>query len=212
MMDDPTGRPAPLPGPAEHGDEAKRAIRRSLLDRRRALPSGAVATASRAIEAQLRTLAELAPGSGSRLLLYAPDPDEVDLTGLIVRPPAGWGVLLPRVVDGRIVAVPYRAGEELVVSRLGIREPTGEAIDPAHIDAVVVPGVAFTADGARLGRGAGMYDRLLPGLARAIRIGVCMEGFVLDALPVEAHDASVAVVVTDASVRRSAADGRAASA
>ena len=192
---------------------AKRALRRELLDRRRALPVEHVAAASAAVVATLRTLPELAAtaraddGAPRGLLLYAADPDEVSLDALIAAPPAGWRVLLPRVERGAIVAVPCPPGTPLAVGDRGIREPSGDAVGPDAVGAVVVPGVAFTPEGARLGRGAGMYDRLLPLLGGAVRIGVCVEPLVRDVVPLEAHDATVDLVVTDASVRRSPMTG-----
>jgi 5-formyltetrahydrofolate cyclo-ligase len=73
--------------------------------------------------------------------------------------------------------------------------------DPASIDVVIVPGLAFTPDGRRLGQGGGWYDRLLPTLrADALVVGVCFREQLVDALPVEDHDVAVHVVVTDAGV------------
>lgn len=186
---------------------AKRALRRELLAVRRALTPEEVAAGSAAVVTALRALPELATtwhaADGPRdLLLYAADPDEVSLDALVAAPPPGWRVLLPRVEDGRIVTVPCPPGASLTVGHRGIREPVGGPVATGRIGVVVVPGVAFTRDGARLGRGAGMYDRLLPGLDGAVPIGVCLERMVLDELPVETHDVRVDVVVTDASVRR----------
>jgi 5-formyltetrahydrofolate cyclo-ligase len=72
--------------------------------------------------------------------------------------------------------------------------------DPAWPDVVIVPGLAFTSDGERLGQGGGWYDRFL-----AVRRGDCIAigvGFreqLLDALPTEDHDVVLDVVVTDGS-------------
>ena len=187
--------------------DAKRELRAALLAERRAIPAATLAAASASIAGALRSLPELVPGHATdprprQVLLFAADPDEVDLDALLVGPPATWQVLLPRVVAGDLVAVAHRPGAPLVAGFRGIREPDGEPADLTSIAAVVVPGVAFTADGARLGRGAGMYDRLLPRLPGALRIGVCLERFVRPELPIEPHDAGVDLVVTDASVRR----------
>lgn len=179
---------------------AKRALRRDLLAARRALPRDVVVAASDRIVAALRALPELA--GAHALLLYAADPDEVDLDALVAHAPGGCRILLPRVEDGEVVAVPHAPDASLAVGHRGIREPVGAPVDLATVDVVVVPGVSFGPSGERLGRGAGMYDRLLPRLADAVRVGVCMERFVRDGLPVESHDAHVDVVVTDASVRR----------
>ena len=71
--------------------------------------------------------------------------------------------------------------------------------DPVTIDLVVVPGVAFTASGHRLGQGGGWYDRFLPGLRPGVmRIGVCFAECLVDELPTEAHDVVMDRVITDA--------------
>lgn len=188
---------------------AKRDVRRVLLARRRALPAATIAAASRSIVDALRDLPELA--GRRRVLLYASDPDEVSLDALIDAPPDGWTVLLPRVVDGGLVAVAHPPGAPLVAGFRGIREPSGaptpDASDELAIDVVLVPGVAFTPDGARLGRGAGMYDRFLARRTGTVHVGVCMETSVVADLPLESHDVAVDVLVTDASVRRRGTGG-----
>lgn len=71
------------------------------------------------------------------------------------------------------------------------RVPAGE------IDLVVCPGVAFTADGRRLGRGRGYYDRYLGDpVFRGFRVGVCYAHQLVDDLPVEPHDVRMDRVIT----------------
>lgn len=201
-MDDATTGAAPT-GASDAAAE-KRALRTELLAQRRALPTATIAGASSAVVASLRALPELGPGP-RRVLLYAADADEVSLEPLLTDPPEGWEVLLPRVEGTTLALVPHRPGDALVVGYRGVREPAGPPVAPSSVDVAVVPGVAFTPDGRRLGRGAGLYDRTLPTLEGAVRVGVCAERFVRPTLPVAAHDATVDVVVTDASVRRRAA-------
>ena len=63
---------------------------------------------------------------------------------------------------------------------------------PEVPDLIVVPGVAFTPEGLRLGQGGGWYDRFLPNInPHAISIGVCFSEQVVDELPQEPHDISV---------------------
>ncbi len=74
------------------------------------------------------------------------------------------------------------------------------AVDPARVDLILVPGLAFTTDGLRLGRGGGYYDRLLASLPpRTRRIGVCFATQIVATLPTEPHDQRVARVVTELS-------------
>lgn len=73
-----------------------------------------------------------------------------------------------------------------------------EEPDPGGVDVVVVPGVAFTAAGDRLGQGGGWYDRFLERIGdRAVTIGVGFAEQIVEALPVQAHDRRVDAVLTD---------------
>lgn len=88
---------------------------------------------------------------------------------------------------------------ELVNGQWDLREPRREEeklVALERIDLVLVPGMAFTKAGGRLGRGGGYYDRLLadPRL-RAKRLGVCFDFQVLGELPLEGHDREVEEVV-----------------
>jgi 5-formyltetrahydrofolate cyclo-ligase len=68
---------------------------------------------------------------------------------------------------------------------------------------VIVPGLAFTAAGERLGQGGGWYDRFLAHVRDdCVTVGVCFTDQVLDRVPTEAHDVRVDHVVTDAGVLR----------
>ena len=74
------------------------------------------------------------------------------------------------------------------------------AIDLSRVDLILVPGLAFTDDGARLGRGGGCYDRLLANCpAHTRRIGVCFATQLVASLPVEPHDQRVERVITESS-------------
>jgi 5-formyltetrahydrofolate cyclo-ligase len=76
-------------------------------------------------------------------------------------------------------------------------------VDPTWPDAVIVPGLAFTAAGDRLGQGGGWYDRFLSEVRPdCVSIGVCFAEQLVDALPVEPHDVPVDHVVTDRGVAR----------
>ena len=66
------------------------------------------------------------------------------------------------------------------------------------IDLIVVPGLAFSRDGHRLGRGAGFFDRLLAGpAAEAYKLGVRFDFQLLESIPIEPHDIVMDTVVTE---------------
>ena len=110
----------------------------------------------------------------------------------------GQCVLLPRVAGEHLVAVAHRPGDVLHTGSFGIAEPAGPPVDPAVIDVVLVPGLAFTRDGRRLGQGGGFYDRFLLLLRPdCMTVGVCFAEQVVDDLPSEAHDRILDALVTD---------------
>jgi 5-formyltetrahydrofolate cyclo-ligase len=69
---------------------------------------------------------------------------------------------------------------------------------PDNIDVIVVPGLAFSKDRHRLGRGSGYFDRLLAGPAKnAFKLGICFSFQLVDEVPTESHDVVMDGVVTD---------------
>lgn len=107
-------------------------------------------------------------------------------------------VVVPRVEGEAMRFFDY---DPLTMRRgaFGIEEPGPEArlCPPEEIDLMLVPGVAFTAAGDRLGRGRGYYDRYLSQQGmRALRIGVCYRHQVVGELPREPHDITMDQLIT----------------
>jgi 5-formyltetrahydrofolate cyclo-ligase len=74
-------------------------------------------------------------------------------------------------------------------------------VRPDELDLVVVPGVGFSRDGARMGSGQGYYDRLLERVRPDCPlVGLCYECQLFDELVVSPHDVFMDKVVTEASV------------
>ena len=103
------------------------------------------------------------------------------------------------IVSGEemILEVRELAPEQLAPGRWGIWEPTDEApllSDYSRLDLVVVPGVAFSSDGKRLGRGKSFYDRFLPLVPRAAFVGVCYPCQVVEQIPADPWDIGMDIV------------------
>lgn len=102
-------------------------------------------------------------------------------------------VCVPQVLDkcGRMRAVRISAWEDLAhIGSFGILEPSMKnpvIVMPNEIDLVIVPGVAFTLDGERIGMGGGYYDRFLSDI-RAVRIGFAFSCQIKDSLPTDVWD------------------------
>ncbi len=131
------------------------------------------------------------------ILLYAALPDEVPTQTLIAEAAsAGKQVLLPAVVGSDLELRLYTGDNDLDIGAFNIEEPKGKAFTRFEdIELAIIPGVAFTPEGLRLGRGRGYYDRLLPRLSAALKIGLCWPFQLLDELPAEPHDQPMDMVV-----------------
>jgi len=63
-------------------------------------------------------------------------------------------------------------------------------------DLIVLPGLAFSRTGDRLGRGKGFYDKYLSNY-RGVKIGVCFSDQLEDEIPTESHDIVLDYIVTE---------------
>ena len=146
-------------------------------------------------------IASSAAWLGARTVaIFAPQPREPDVE-LLWMHGTGKTLAYPRVTEGRLDLFRVAMLHELAPGAFGVREPLvkiDNAIDPGMLDLILVPGVAFTLSGDRLGRGGGYYDRLLASLpAHVCKIGVCFDSQVLHELPGEPHDQRVDSLVTE---------------
>ncbi len=137
----------------------------------------------------------------TEILVYMPLPDEVDLTEVIKTAlQDGKKVALPKIIskeDG-IIKFFYLDPQKTLTQQtaegtFGILEP--DETLPANPDTtlktlILVPGRAFTKDGARLGRGKGYYDRYLAKkrLPNVSIAGVCFGFQIVETLPTDAND------------------------
>ena len=135
--------------------------------------------------------------SARTVLLYHSLPDEV-CTHRLLDSLKGKTVLLPKVTgDSTMELRLYTSPCDLATGAFGIEEPVGAAFaDYGAIDVAVVPGMAFDAQGHRLGRGRGYYDRLLAQMPSVYKIGLCFGFQLLDNVPSEATDIVMDEVVS----------------
>ena len=203
------------------GGATKQAVRELVRARMAALGDAAWNRAAEGIAARLL---ELGAQRGWRAwMVFLPmaraerGRDEVDLTGLVqgLLGAGGVRVCLPRT-DWQSMTLEPAAVENLstdiVVGRYSLREPRADLLPLAlgDLDVVIVPGLAFDSTGARLGRGGGLYDRLLARMAglpagnRPVSVGVCVDEQVVEKVPVEAHDLRVDMILTPTTILRGA--------
>ena len=184
--------PPVVPHPA-----TKPALRRVFRSWRRALSVDVRAAAAASICARLVELD--AWKRAQVVLLYDALPGEVDLSMLVDA--AGRRTVALPVVVGRGQPLLLREWGNFSRGPFGIREPDARSptVDPASVDLVVVPGLAFDRRGGRLGQGGGFYDRTLRGMT-AVRLAVAYSPQVLPEVPMAAHDVRMHGVVTERGV------------
>jgi 5-formyltetrahydrofolate cyclo-ligase len=127
-------------------------------------------------------------------------------------------ILVAAIADGKIVCYPLShvrgrvlsfrsisSESELEPGRLGVREPANasELVPVQKIDLFVVPGLGFTQDGKRLGRGGGYYDATLEASSdHSRRIGLGFSEQVVEWVPTESCDIDMDLVVTESAIYR----------
>jgi 5-formyltetrahydrofolate cyclo-ligase len=173
--------------------EEKTALRHRLREAIRRLSPREWVEGSRRICDRLRNLPVMQESRS--ILFYRPMPEEPDVWPLALEALGqGREVGLLRYSAAQRLYVPcvIRRGREetdVVMGPFGVGEPGPDcpAMDAKRLDLVLVPGIGFSVDGARLGRGKGFYDRVLSGIS-GFRCGVAFDCQVVAALPVEPHD------------------------
>lgn len=188
------------PSQPGHHSAAKTALRDQLVTTRRRLGPAALGEVARDLAAVLTQAPEVRRAATvAAYVSIGSEPGTGPLLTLLRD--AGTRVLLPVLLpDGDLDWATYDGDEALAPARLGLLEPTGprlgvEAV--ATADAVLVPGLAVSPTGLRLGRGGGSYDRAL-GRVPVGTFTCCLllDGEVDLAVPAEPHDRPVTAAAT----------------
>jgi 5-formyltetrahydrofolate cyclo-ligase len=142
------------------------------------------------------------------VMLFLSMPHEIETGSLALRCwQAGKTVVVPKVSwdQRRMLPVEITSLQTgILTTHPGVREPnTGQPIPVNMIDLVVVPGIGFTPNGHRIGRGMGFYDRFLAqGDFVGVSCGLGFEEQVLEQIPVLDHDVPLSMLTTDTGIRR----------
>lgn len=150
------------------------------------------------------------------VLAYASINSEVHTHELLAKLTAGEiKVLLPRVDRVKRELEIYLVRDlnaDLSPGTWGILEPNParcERVDAAHpSDVVIVPGVAFSAQGQRLGYGGGYYDKLLARWAcSGCFMAPAFDEQVVEDVPADDHDIRVHWVITPTALHQGRSEG-----
>ncbi len=134
------------------------------------------------------------------VLFYIPIHGEIDLTELFNKYKETKSFILPRVVKKKNELTLYKINsfDDLEEGAFRISEPKTdlEQIEPDELNFIILPGIAYSLDGHRIGYGQGYFDRLLK-KSDCLKIGVAYEFQIVDNIPGEDHDVPVDIVVTE---------------
>jgi 5-formyltetrahydrofolate cyclo-ligase len=151
-------------------------------------------------QAQQRLMTTASFQRAKTLALYSPIRHEVATEQIFFAARAAEKqVFYPRVVGEELEFCEVSSATDLVAGAFGVAEPSGGSMVRAdELDLIVVPGVAFSPDGFRLGYGRGFYDRQLAGRPpTTVAVGLGFDLQLVDSLPVEEHDQQLDCVVTE---------------
>lgn len=141
--------------------------------------------------------------NSSSVLLYTPLPGEPDPLG-ILHQHLEKEFLFPRIKGIDLELYRWTAESNWISGPSNfpdLKEPDPESWERSSvgkIDLALIPGLGFDTRGGRLGRGKGFYDRLLGDpLFRARKVAVAWEWQIVEAVPTEAHDVPMDLIVTE---------------
>jgi 5-formyltetrahydrofolate cyclo-ligase len=138
-----------------------------------------------------------------QIFVYAAIRSEVDLTSFCERAwRDGKKLFFPKVYEREMVFYRVNDWKQLKKGTFSVSEP-----DP-HIckewdggseqeSVILVPGVAFSGEGCRIGYGGGYYDRFLEKHGALYTVGICFEEQLVEAITPQAHDIGMREIVTD---------------
>lgn len=172
-------------------------LREKMRALRRALTAEQISSKSRAISDFLINCDEYK--KSETIMIYLSSFKEPDTAAILSDSLSDKRVVVPVSVTDTHTIIPslLRSSGELKKGAYGIREP--ENIIPVsvnEIDTVLVPGIAFDNKGARIGFGAGYYDRFLSQF-NGIKIGICYDFQITENIPVSPHDIFMDMIITE---------------
>lgn len=175
----------------------KKTLRKQFSDIRASVPDKAAKDAS--IAQRLLSLEEIK--AADCILLYASFRSEIDMW-MLFRKLRELGIDTAFPLCGENGSMTFHIvgdGNELSDGAYGIPEPALSLPQPAMTDKTVciVPGLAFTLNGGRLGYGGGFYDRFLAANPQIITAAAAYEALITDSLPLMQHDLKVKYIVTE---------------
>lgn len=175
------------------GFKLKSEIRPRILGQLKLISSEQRVQKSKAIESNLQSLLKNQTGFWSAYQSLSDEP-VIDWPNVSTDITWCFPVVKGEVLEFKTANVSFKA------SSLGVREPSdGKDVPLKDLNGLLIPAIAYSKTGYRLGRGGGYFDRTLAKYAGK-KIGICYELSLCEELPHEDHDIQCDKVVTENSI------------
>jgi len=181
----------------------KKILRKQILDSKKLLSRQAILEKSNKIVNKLIKFDKYQ--QSKKIMLYIATKTEVQTQKIIESAQKDYKniyipVIFPKKHDLEPSLV-YDFNKELTLGELGVYQPKEDffrIIPPTELDLVIIPGVAFSLRGDRLGRGGGYYDRFLKKLTKkTVVIALAFEMQIVEEIPLEDNDVPVNYIITE---------------
>ena len=176
---------------------AKKQLRQTMLKLQRSLPKDYMNAASNRIQLKILELPQY--HMAKSLFTYISMPQEVSTDIIIQRAfTDGKRVYVPKCIGDEMFAVRIHDLDHMSPGSYGIPEPIdhSETATADELDLILVPCISASADGRRLGHGAGYYDRFLKTRPHNT-FCLCFRKMLLTDIPVAEHDVNMAFVISE---------------
>jgi len=135
--------------------------------------------------------------SANSILFYASFRSEVETLPVIEETLGKKRCFLPKVSADELKVFEIQSFSELKSGYYGILEPITEVeAKLSQIELIIIPGLAFSKDGGRLGYGRGFYDRLLAKTS-SLKVSLCFSCQLTDEIPINQRDQRVDRIITE---------------
>lgn len=173
----------------------KARLRKQLLDQRDGLSPDFIKIASSKIQDNLRKIenyrnAKLIGGYNA----VGSEVRTQDILQEILN--AGKELALPKVEKDDLVFKKITSFSDLEVGNFSVMEPKDRCEEIKRLEVILVPAIALTRQGFRLGYGFGYYDRYLHG-KHSKKIALAYSKQIIKTIPHDGHDVKVDCIVTE---------------
>ena len=175
---------------------SKSEVRREVLAKLQAMEPAERAKSSAELRAALAPYLRVT--EGLKVGIYLSMPHEVDLRPLLREYPQHQSAAPRCYHGGRMEFLQVRdIAQDTETGRYGIATPLPHLprFAPEQLDILLIPGVAFTTKGERLGYGGGYYDRYIPQCTHAQLVAPAFSCQQRQELPTDAHDVRIPHII-----------------